>query len=489
MTSELKRQATLGVGWSLLDRTLSKTVGFIVFLGMTSLLNPRDFGLVAMAKAIPAMLRPFVTQGTGPAIVQRSALEPQHRDSAFWLNLGVGGLAAASVVVLAGPISSVLGEQALGSVLGVLGLQLLVEGLGTTHASLLERELSFKPLAIRALVAEIVGGIVGLGMAAQGFGLWSLVGQALARQSADTAALWLVTRWRPGTRFSWTHARELLSYGYGAMGSSLVGAARGPIEQLLIGALLGARSLGYYVVAVRFIGELGNLLTGSVGEVAFPTFSRLQADRQKLIQAFLKAVEYTAFLAFPAFLVLAAVAPELIPISIGPRWIPSVPVIRALVLAGLVGAVGKFTRSMIAANGKPAWNISLGLLDLSVGVLAIWLAAPFGLVTVAFASALSTVIGFSSGLWLVHRMLSFQIRSYLGSIDLALGAALAMTVLVVLVGGSLMANTGVLARLILSVTAGGAFYAGVVGLLRPRLIREILDLGLIVLPIRRSRDS
>ena len=488
MTSGLKHQAAKGVGWSLIDRTLTKTIGFVVFLIMTSLLPPRAFGLVAMAMVVLAFVRPFITQGTGPAIIQRSALQPEHSDTAFWISFAAGLLATVLVGTLAQPIAANLGEPALGPILTVLSLRLLIESLGTTHAALLRRSLSFRALAVRSLVAEISGGVVGLAMVFGGFGVWSLVAQTLARQGAATITLWVLARWRPAFRFSVRDAQEMLRYGYSVIGSNLIAAVRGRIDQLLIGALLGTSALGFYVVALRFVDELRNLIVGSIGVVAFPTFSRLQAERQKLVQAFLKATEYTAFLAFPAFVGLGVIAGEFLPVVLGPQWTPSVPIIRALVPMGMVVGMSVFNRSMIAAKGRPSWNVALGLLDLSVGMIAILTTVPLGLVAMSLAYSLSTVAGYSAGLWVVRRMLRFEIRHYVKSIGLALIVASAMGVLVAVLGERLPTAGPDALGLALLISAGAAFYVGLVRLLRGHLLRELIDLSTVLLPLPNNQD-
>ena len=488
MTSSLKRQAAKGVGWSLIDRTLTKTLGFGVFLIMTSLLPPRAFGLVAMAMVVLAFVWPFITQGTGPAIIQRSALQPEHSDTAFWISLAAGLIATVLVGTLAKPIAATLGEPALGPILTVLSLRLVIESLATTHAALLRRSLSFRALAVRSLVAEISGGVVGLAMLFGGFGVWSLVGQTLARQAASTISLWVLARWRPAFRFSVRDAQEMLRYGYSVIGPNLIAAVRGRIDQLLIGALLGTSALGFYVVALRFVDELGNLIVGSIGVVAFPTFSRLQAERQKLVQAFLKATEYSAFLAFPAFVGLGVIAGEFVPVVLGPQWAPSVPIIRALVPMGMVVGMSVFNRSMIAAKGKPSLNVALGLLDLCVGMIAILTTVPLGLVAMSLAYSLSTLAGYSAGLWVVRRMLRFGIRDYVKSIGLALLAASAMGVLVAVLGGILRTAGPDALRLVLLISAGGAFYVGLVRILRGQLLRELIDLSTVLLPVQDNQD-
>ena len=137
MTTDLKRRAVLGVGWSFVDRTATKLIAFAVFLAMASLLTPRDFGLVALSKAVIAIVRPLVGYGTGPAFVQRESAPNKLINTAFWLSGSSGALAALGVILLSQPLSGILGEPGLATVLSLLSLQLLIEGLGNTQAALL----------------------------------------------------------------------------------------------------------------------------------------------------------------------------------------------------------------------------------------------------------------------------------------------------------------------------------------------------------------
>lgn len=488
MTADLKRRAVLGVGWSFLDRTATKLIAFVVFLALAGLLTPRDFGLVAMSKAILALVRPLVGYGTGPALVQRESVETKLTNTAFWLNVSSGALAALGVTLLSRPVSGLLGEPALAPVLVIISLQLFLEGLGITQSSLLQRGLSFKLLTLKALIAETAGGLVGLGLALNGYGLWSLVGQTLARQLVGTIMLWVVANWRPRIEFSVDSAKELLGYGYSVVGASLINSARRHIDQFLIGALLGTGPLGIYVIALRFINELGNLIMGSVGVVVFPMFARLQANREKLVPAFLKAVELTAFLAFPAFIGLGAIADELIPSLIGPQWTSSVPVIRALIPLGLFGALTTFNGSIIMALGKPNWNMALGLLDLGVGILAILASIPFGLVPAAFSYAMSGVVRYSAGLWLVGRLLRFRVPEYFSNLVPPLIGAVVMVGVLEAISSYLLTEAPVLVRLGILIAAGISTYIGLFKLLRPLLLKEVVELGLLVVPIRKSID-
>ena len=489
MTANLKRLAVQGVGWAFLSRAVTKGLAFLVFLAMANLLTPQAFGLVALSKSVLALVRPFVSFVTGPALVQRGTLEPKLKSTAFWISVFSGAIAMLLVGLLARPVAGLLNEPALAPMLIVLSTILLIEGLGVTQSSLLQRDLSFRALTAKGVVAEVVGGLVGLGLALGGYGLWSLVGQMMARQLAGTITVWIVSSWRPRVGFSIKFAKELLRFGYSVVGSSFVQSIKHHADRFIIGALFGSGPLGYYEIALRLIEELGQLLMGSIGVVAFPAFARLQADKKRISRAFLKAVELTVFLAIPAFVGLGAIAGQLIPTLVGSQWTPSVPVLRALIPLGVFAALSTYNGSIILALGKPNWNIALGVLSLTAGVVAILAASPYGLVTAAFAYGLSSIVGYSAGLWLVRRLLKFRTSEYFANLVPPLVSAVAMIGVLELASSFLLINASDAIRLGFLIAAGAATYIGLIGLLRPRILKEFVELIRIALPIRGKPDG
>src|SRR5829696_894578 len=193
----LQQKAVKGIFWSFVQKWGRAGVTTITFVILSRLLAPEAFGLVALATAFTVFIELFLDQGFGSAIVQREKLDPEHLDTAFWLNVLTSILMTGGLIAVSGLLGALFEEPRLASVLRWLSITLILSGLSSTQISILQRKLAFKEFAIRSMVANAVGGIVGVIMAFSGYGVWSLVGQDVASGVVRAIILWRSSDWRP----------------------------------------------------------------------------------------------------------------------------------------------------------------------------------------------------------------------------------------------------------------------------------------------------
>ena len=194
----LRQKAAKGVAWSAIENLGTQAIYFVVFLVLARLLQPEEFGLVSLAGVFISFMMVFADQGLSDAIVQRQDLEPEHLDTAFWINLGICALLAIFTFAAAGSVSSFFHQPQLKPIIAWLSLSFLFNGFSSVQQSLLRRQLAFRALAVRSLVATFASGIVGVVMALMGFGVWSLVAQQLINRVLAILGLWWASDWRPG---------------------------------------------------------------------------------------------------------------------------------------------------------------------------------------------------------------------------------------------------------------------------------------------------
>ena len=326
----LKQLAIRGIIWSLIQRWGSQAITFTVFLLLARLLEPQAFGLIALATVFLAFVQIFADQGFSSAIIQRGNLEPEHLDTAFWVNVSIGTLLTIIVVTAAGLVAAFLKEPDLVPVLRWLSFSFPLTALSSVQEAILTRELNFKALMLRSLLGIFSGGIAGVTMALLGFGVWALVGRQLIDAIVDVVVLWTMSRWRPGFRISLRHCKELFSYGINLIGFRIVNFFNRRSGEFLIGYLLGSVALGYYTIAYRIVLIFIEVMIGAIQKLAFPVFSRMQFDLKRLRQAYLEAIQLTSLVAFPVFLGLSVLAPEIIVVAFGEQWIPSISVMQIL---------------------------------------------------------------------------------------------------------------------------------------------------------------
>jgi len=462
------------IGWSAIDTWGSALFQIVVLTVLARLLEPRAFGLVAMAGVYIAFVQVFVEQGLGAALVQRRELERAHLDSAFWIAILTSIVLLTISMMVAPWVATLFGEPHLASLVRWLSLGLLASAMNGTQRAILQRELAFRQLAIRSLIAAVIGGVAGITAALLGLGVWSLVIQSLSTVIIGTVVLWRVSHWRPGFRISTTHLRDLWGFSVSVLGINLLTFVNRRSDDLIIGAVLGPVALGYYSVAYGLLRKITNLLVGVTTKVAFPAFARVQDDPARMRRGFYTATRYTSLIAFPAFFGILLVAPELIRGVYGSKWVPSIPVMQILALIGIIHSVFYFNGTVILSAGKPQWRLGLAAVNAVTNVVAFAIAVRWGIVAVAAAYVVRGYVVSPLALWLIHRLIRIEVRVYLRQyiVPLIGSAAMVVTVLLLrhLVGESLKPT----AALGLYAAAGGAMYTLAIHLRAPDTWRDLL---------------
>jgi PST family polysaccharide transporter len=433
-------------------------VGSLVFIVLARLLDPAAFGIVALASVFVVLLSLLVESGFGEALVQRGTVTARDLDTGFWANIAMG-IGLAGLLVGAAPlIAAPFHQPALGPVLQVLAPSLVLAGLSSVPQALLRRELAFRQLALRGVTATVAGGVVGVGMALAGFGVWSLVGQALVNALVGAVVLWLGCSWRPGRDVSRATFGELSRFGANVLGERVALFTSRRSDDLLIGLVLGSVALGLYTAAYRILLLLTETLIWTVEAVAFPLFSRLQGDVQRTRRAFYTVTQLCSAVAVPAFLTLAVLAPELTRLVLGPKWEDAIPVMRVLALVGLPHAITYVNKALVTAAGRPNLSLRVALLTGAVNLLGFVLVVHWGVLAVAISYVVCGYLLAPVSVWSVSRVLPIQPRPYLRLFVAPLTSGLVM--LLSLVGAKAAldrALTGLTLIAVLLIVAGGVY--------------------------------
>jgi PST family polysaccharide transporter len=458
-----------------------------VFLVLARLLTPEAFGLVAMAAVFVALMEVFLDQGFAEAIIQRGELDRAHLDTAFWTNLAGGVLLTGLGVSCSGLVAAFFGEPELASVVRWLSLTFLFGSFRAVQFALLRRQLAFGRLAAVTVSAIIVGGVVGVGMALAGFGVWSLVGQQLSTRCVEALGMWLASSWRPRLNFSPQHAQELLLFGVNVLGLNTLTFVNVRVDDLLIGYFLGPVALGYYSVGYRLIRMLVQLVAGTVYTVAFPTFSKIRQQPERLRRAFFTTCQMAAVVAFPAFLGIAALAPEFVRAVFGGQWAPSSPVMRVLALVGMLEAILYFNSALLLAVGKPSWDLAVRTANTVANILAFMVAVRWGIVAVAAAYVVRGYLLSPASVATVRRAMDFAVTSYARLFAAPIVAASGMLAGVIamkwLLGGYLGPNLA----LAVYVGTGIMLYGILLVLLAPGLAVRVVTAGRTALTVRKTQ--
>ncbi|MGH9867886.1 MAG: lipopolysaccharide biosynthesis protein [Candidatus Polarisedimenticolia bacterium] len=414
--SGLTSSTLSGFFWTFLGTGAQAVLQLLVLVVLARLLTPVDFGLVSAAMVVVSFSQIFSQLGVGPAIVQRRELGALHMESGFWLSLLFGAGMTALVWLMAGPIALFFRIEGLAPVVRAMSVVFLLQGAGVVAESLLQRDLRFRSLALVEVAAFGLGfGVVGIGLALSGYGVWSLAGAHVSQSGIKTAGLMLTRRHPMRLSLDRGACRDLLWFGGGFTAARIGNYFGVHGDQIVVGRWLGAEALGIYGRAYQLMASPAMFLGQIMDRVLFPAMARVQDRADGLRSAFRRGVSLIALVILPGSLAMWVLAPEVVRVVLGPGWDAAVPPFRVLALGMLFRTSYKMSDSLARATGavyRRAWRqwIYAGLV---MGGAA--LGAPWGVVGVTWC--VTAAIGCN---FLLMAQLSLQLadmswREFLGA--------------------------------------------------------------------------
>ena len=392
--SQLEGRIMRNTGWVALSLTASQLASLLSMLVLVRLLDPKAFGLVALAWAVLYFVGQIQESGVGAAIIYRRGDVEEAAASALLFTWGAG-LLLYGVSFAAAPLAaSLLHASELTDVLRVMALLLVFRGLGVVPGAILERDLDFRSKTIAQLAGT--GAQVGMfiGLAFAGLGVWSLVAGNVAAAVAQTAVSWLRVAWRPSLRLASRRVlRELIRYGRFVGATNVFNVISNTVDNVAIGRLLGTTFVGFYAVAFRIADFPVGVIGYVVGRTMFPVYSRLQDDLGSLREAYLRNVERIALLALPASVGLAIAAEPVVMALLGEKWRVAVTPLRILAIYGLLKPFGGVTAEALKGIGKPHVPLIVGIVYALVVTPALFVLTPlYGLKGAALSMLIAVAV-------------------------------------------------------------------------------------------------
>ena len=284
------------------------------------------------------------------------------------------------------------------------------------------------------VIATIASGGTAIVMALQGYGVWALVAQGVVMNIVVTSLLWLFNPWRPAWLFSRASARKLSGFGGYHLASSLLEIIYSRLYTLLIGRLYGARELGFYNNADNTKQMPGGFLSSVLARVAFPMFSAAAHDKVKLRRGMQLSIRGMMLLNVPIMLGIAAVAEPLVRTLFGAQWLPAVPILRVLCVAGLLFPLHVVNLYVLMAQGHSHLMFRLEVTKKTLGVALIAAGTFYGVMGIAWSQVVFSVLALAINTHYTRKLLDYGVAEQLRDYAPVLCIAIPMTAAVYAIG-------------------------------------------------------
>lgn len=422
--------AMRGFGWSFVDNILSLIVKFIVGIILARILSPEDFGLIGLITVFITISTTFVDGGLTQALISKKKVEQIDYDTMFIFNLCSAFFFYLILYFIAPYIAVFFKQNALTLILRVLGLVLFINALFLVNKTILTKAIDFKSQSIASILAAIVSGFVGIMLAIQGFGAWSLVFMNIINQLVILMVLCYINPWVPRFNFSIRSLRDQLSFGVNILLAGLIFRVFTNIYYLAIGRLYGAGVLGQYSRADQFNMLCSSNITSVVERVSYPLLSRENISDNERVELFRKTLINVASISIPIIFTLFAVSTPLIHVLIGEKWAMSAKLLKILCFVGLFNPLINLNMSLLKVYNKTRVFLFFEIFRyviLSIPNLIIGLFC--GLDLMLWAYALSSFISYIIVIFITKVFSKFKPLDQIKSIVKILLVALPITII------------------------------------------------------------
>lgn len=332
---DLKRKTIKGASWTFVSQISRIIITMFVTAVLARLLEPSDFGLVAMVTVFTVFFAMFNDIGLASAIIQKQEVTETQLSSLFWVNLIEGLIVSVICLSLAPLIARFYSESRLTPMIMVMSSLFVITSFCMVQKALFSKNMAFRVLALVEITGFLTGGVVAVTFAAFGFGAWSIVLQMIIQSFVISALLFLLSKWKPKFILKWKPIKGFLSFGIPLLGFHFVNYFNRNLDNMLIGRFLGPAQLGFYNVAYKtMLFPLTNI-SEVIGRVMFPALSHIQDDKDRIRRAYIKANRYIALVTFPLTTAIAIFAPQIVRVMLGSKWERAIFLIQ--ILAGIGG--------------------------------------------------------------------------------------------------------------------------------------------------------
>ena len=348
----LKARGLGAVIWDFFGKVARHGTSFIVTIFLARLLEPSDFGLIAMIMVIVMVAMVFTDVGLGSALIQRRRALPVHYTSVFYFNVFIGGVLTLITFLSAIWISDFYDNEQLIPIIKVMSLLFVITAFSSLQVNKLRKELNYAALAKAEVSAAVLSGVIGIALAFYGAGVWSLVVQALSRGIFYNIFLWTASKWVPSLLFSFKALRQLWGFGFRMFLSGLLDVIFSRLDILIIGKLFSPAILGFFDQAKRLNAMIVQYSSGSIMAVMFPVLSKVQNDLPRFQNIAIKTLGIISFIVFFLLGVMYLISEELIVLLFTEKWLPSVEYFKILVLSGFANPVSALLVNILSSRGN-----------------------------------------------------------------------------------------------------------------------------------------
>ena len=376
-----------GIIWTSGEKLLTQLVQFILGIIIARLITPQEYGVLGIVLVFINVAQVFIDSGLGSALIYRNNLDKEDTQTTFSFNLIVSLVLCALLFVSSPFVEDFFELVGLSSYLRIASLILVFNSFVIVPTCILKVKQDFKAISLANFTSTLISGIVGVWMAYEGQGVWSLIIQHLLRSALLMLFITIQCRWLPNFSFYRKSFEGLWKYSSNLLTSHTLTKFVEEGVSFIIGKALTPYNLGLFTRGLQF-ASLPNGIVGSVlSTVMFPAFSSCKEDEQLFYNTYRKSIIIQSILIPPIYIGLAIISEPLVFLLLGERWMEVVPVLQFFCFVKSIFSLANTSEHALCSLGYSNIVLRQQIYKMLIKVLVILFALRWGLMAVVIANA------------------------------------------------------------------------------------------------------
>lgn len=413
---DLRKTAVSSILWSLWQQVSLKIVSFCITIYISRLLDPAQFGLIAMLSIFVAIGNSLMDSGLTSSLIRTNHATDRELSTVFYFNL-IGSVVLYFGFFFAAPlIARFYHQPILVPLARVYGLIFISNAFFGIQSALLVKEMKFKRQTNIQIPASIVGGIVGIWMAREGFGVWSIAAMYLSNSFSSTALHWICSTWRPLLVFDKESFKKHFNFGYKITASGLIDTAYQNLYLIIIGKFFSAGQLGLYSRADSISQLPISNISAAINKATYPLLAKVSDDVVQLKLIYKKLMQQVMFWNAPALVLLALIAAPLFHLLLTDKWIGAVPYFRLLCISGVMYPLHSYNLNVLKVTGETALYLKIETIKKVISIVGICISINWGIYGLLYFQLFFNFIGYYINSFYTGRLIAYPVKEQVGDV-------------------------------------------------------------------------
>ena len=409
MNHSLRTQTTKSIFWVSLERIGQQFLQLIIFIILARILSPNDFGLIAMLSVFLSIAQTFIDGGLGQALIRKIEITNEDRSTVFWFNLILAIVFYVILYFSANSIAAFYKQEKLITLLRVLGLKVVFSSLFIIQRSEMTQKLNFKSQTFTILPSVLIGGIVSIIFAYNGFGVWSLVINSMIVEIVSGILLWYSNPVKILFLFNKKSFNELFGFGSKLLISGFITTIYENIYKIIIGKFYEVKILGYYSQAQQITSIASTNLVGITSKVTYPMLAKIQDDPVRLKSGTKDILKLSTIIIAPIMTLLFVFANPFLKIVLGKEWVNATFYIQILCLSGLVYHIHDLNLNILKILGKSNLFLKLEFIKKISFTIIIAIGFNYGINGLLVSSVILSYIGLYTNSYYTSKNINYNL--------------------------------------------------------------------------------